>query len=83
MPPTSVDVRGRETGSLRPVLDAIPADAYANPTWKGRRAFLGLTASVRCRPDSGGPASRGDSGLFGPLAAPAPRLATDNSTASP
>ena len=45
MPPTSVDVRGRETGSLRPVLDAIPADAYANPTWKGM-AYFGRDLAV-------------------------------------
>jgi len=32
---------GRESpaGSLRPVLAAIPADAYDNPTWKGLAYF--------------------------------------------
>ena len=39
MPPTTLEARGRETGSLRPVLEAIPADAYANPTWKGLGYF--------------------------------------------
>jgi acyl-lipid omega-6 desaturase (Delta-12 desaturase) len=33
------EVRASETGSLRPVLQAIPADAYANPTWKGLAYF--------------------------------------------
>ncbi len=37
---TGDDRRGRTTrreaaGSLRPVLDIIPAEAYENPTWKG------------------------------------------------
>ncbi|MEZ5136143.1 MAG: fatty acid desaturase [Acidimicrobiales bacterium] len=37
---TGNDRRGRTTrreaaGSLRPVLDIIPAEAYENPTWKG------------------------------------------------
>ncbi len=39
MPTAPPEVRGNETGSLRPVLQAIPADAYANPTWKGLAYF--------------------------------------------
>ena len=28
-----------EKGSLKPVLDIIPAEAYENPTWKGLAYF--------------------------------------------
>src|SRR5436190_20928237 len=33
----ATDAQGR--GSLKPVLDVIPAEAYANPTWKGLGYF--------------------------------------------
>ena len=32
---TDVAASGNERGSLKPVLDVIPAEAYENPTWKG------------------------------------------------
>ncbi len=36
---TDVAASGNERGSLKPVLDIIPAEAYENPTWKGLAYF--------------------------------------------
>ena len=40
-PPAAPDEKPakQERGSLRPVLDVIPAEAYENPTWKGLGYF--------------------------------------------
>lgn len=37
--PTDLGDEKPERGSLRPVLDVIPAEAYENPTWKGLAYF--------------------------------------------
>lgn len=39
-PPTSSTAPEATKGSLKPVLDVIPPEAYDNPTWKGMAYFL-------------------------------------------
>ena len=37
--PSEPDTAKKERGSLKPVLDVIPPEAYENPTWKGLAYF--------------------------------------------
>ena len=38
--PTPPEIAADEKGSLRPVMDVVPPEAYDNPTWKGLAYFV-------------------------------------------